>query len=185
MVPCVRSLRKHNRKINRIGSHNSTEYIAYAITILSCQRTMHIIQLYIQVKRNGRRLREMKIHVVLERIFHVVYIIFIREEVTGTIFQHSGFMIHIDIHKISNFRCTSTYIKIRFLIKCRIFEDLLVPVHIRINIRIQIMNRTIYFFIRIEHSPCSLIGNRFIVQTHISGSVNNFRFLSRSIYIAF
>ena len=127
----------------------------------------------------------MKIHVVLKRIFHIVYIVFIREEITGTILQHTGFMVHIDIHKISDFRSTPTYIKIRLLIECCIFEDFFIPVYIRINIGVQIINCTVNSFIRIKYGSCSLIGNRFVVQTHICRSVNDLRFLDRSIHISF
>ena len=89
----------------------------------------------------------MEVHIILKCIFHIVDIILIRKEVAGTVFQHTCFMIDIHIHKVSNLGSTSANIEVSFLIEGRVLEYFVVPIHIRVNVWIQVIRRTIDFII--------------------------------------
>ena len=93
-------------------------------------------------------------------------------------------MIDIHIHKVSNLGSTSANIEVSFLIEGRVLEYFVVPIHIRVNVWIQVIRRTIDFIIWIQCISGTLISNGFIIHSHKRHSVHRFRALNGGIDVS-
>ena len=93
-------------------------------------------QLHIQAQRKTWILTQICINVILKWITHHINVIIIGEKVFGTILNHTCLVIDRDTWEIIHSFAASPDINIEILVKCLILKKLVIPVDIRISIRI-------------------------------------------------
>ena len=159
----------------RIGLHDDLIQIGSGIV-----RTFFVTDLRHHTQVDGGRIGQLIRDVVLEVIFPVVdvgAIVIIRSV------QQSGIVVCLQTHIVSHARTTSLYVYVGTLVEITVSENQIIPVNIRIHIRIYSACRVGDLFFRIFRGSnlrrASGLGS-FIIGLHIGGSISKFHPVHRT-----
>ena len=125
----------------------------------------------------------MEVYVILERILEVVNPVVVGEEVLASSLEHPCLMADVEVHEVGDLRRTPTDIHVGALVVGHVLEDLFVPVHVRILIRISASEGVADVVFGIECIACTLVPYGLIVHAHVGLSTSCLRYVYGGIDI--
>ena len=94
-------------------------------------------------------------------------------------------MAGVDVHEVSNLRCTATHIEIGTLVPRCILENFLIPIYVRIHVRVKSTHRAVDFVFRIKQIARPLVCHRLVIHAHKGNAVYGFGYVDGCVYPAF
>ena len=136
---------------------------------------MHLVQSRIEVERDLGRLCHVKVDVVLEGKTRIVDIVVERVELLTAVAQHTRLMAQVEVHEVNDLMRTTANVHVGLLVERGILEDLLIPVHIRKHVRVDVVTGVGYLLVCVERAAVTLIVHSLVVELHELGTFDKFR----------
>ena len=118
----------HDGEEHRVRVHHLRVDIIHGVGYAGIvgHRTVHLVETRIEVERDLRRLRHIKVNVVLESQTGVVDVVVEGIEILTAVAQHTRLMTQVEVHEVDNLMRTATDIHVGFLVEGCVLEDFLI-----------------------------------------------------------
>ena len=179
LYPFLLSRREVDREVHRIAVHyGGVDPVHLSggtrVIVVDC-RSGDVIDLRVEVKRDCGTLGHVKVDVVLEGVLHHVDSIAEREEVLAPVAEHTRLVIHGQVHEVGDLAGSAADVEVDLLVEGVVAEDLVVPVHVRVDVRVEPLPCAFDPLLGEEHVACTLVCHGLVEEFHVPGSVNEFR----------
>ena len=161
------------REFNRVGSHNVIEDFSSvnSRTVVSFKNRSHV-----HIQHGSFR----QVHANVAQQVETVDADVVIETLRFVFFQDTRILVVAGRYIVANHFTATAYVQVIVLVVSEIFKHFVVPVYIRVSVRIQSRNRVGYFLCRVIRGDSRVVVElRFVVQIHVRHPVNRFRNFGR------